>query len=54
MAAATRVLILPGWQNSGAAHWQSRWQALHGFEDSGLSGWPEGLDGLRRLRQGVR
>ncbi len=25
------VLILPGWQNSGAAHWQSRWEALHGF-----------------------
>jgi predicted alpha/beta hydrolase family esterase len=24
------VLILPGWQNSGAAHWQSRWEALHG------------------------
>ena len=25
------VLILPGWQNSGAAHWQSRWEALHGY-----------------------
>ena len=24
------ILILPGWQNSGAAHWQSRWEALHG------------------------
>ncbi len=23
-----RVLLLPGWQNSGAAHWQSRWEAL--------------------------
>lgn len=31
MAAITRVLILPGWQNSGAAHWQSCWQVLHGF-----------------------
>jgi predicted alpha/beta hydrolase family esterase len=24
------VLTLPGWQNSGPAHWQSRWEALHG------------------------
>lgn len=24
------VLLLPGWQNSGAAHWQSRWEALYG------------------------
>ena len=26
----TQVLILPGWQNSGPAHWQSRWEALYG------------------------
>ena len=25
-----RVLILPGWQSSGPAHWQSRWEALFG------------------------
>ena len=25
------VLILPGWQNSGPDHWQSRWEALHGY-----------------------
>jgi predicted alpha/beta hydrolase family esterase len=24
------ILILPGWQNSGPTHWQSRWEALHG------------------------
>ena len=24
------VLILPGWQNSGPVHWQSRWEALYG------------------------
>jgi uncharacterized protein len=23
-------LILPGWQNSGPDHWQSRWETLHG------------------------
>lgn len=27
----TTVLLLPGWQNSGPQHWQSRWEALHGF-----------------------
>ncbi|WP_204314112.1 alpha/beta hydrolase, partial [Klebsiella aerogenes] len=25
-----RVLLLPGWQNSGPDHWQSRWERLHG------------------------
>jgi uncharacterized protein len=24
------VLLLPGWQNSDPAHWQSRWEAVHG------------------------
>lgn len=28
--APMRVLLLPGWQNSGAGHWQSRWQTLLG------------------------
>lgn len=27
---APRILLLPGWQNSDEAHWQSRWEALHG------------------------
>ena len=26
----TTVLTLPGWQGSGSAHWQSRWEVLHG------------------------
>lgn len=25
-----KVLLLPGWQNSGAAHWQSRWELRYG------------------------
>ena len=25
-----RVLVLPGWQSSGPAHWQSRWEARYG------------------------
>lgn len=24
------VLLLPGWQNSGPSHWQSRWEAVYG------------------------
>jgi predicted alpha/beta hydrolase family esterase len=28
--AAFTVLLLPGWQNSDLAHWQSRWETLHG------------------------
>ena len=27
-----RVLLLPGWQDSGAGHWQSLWQELYGYE----------------------
>jgi predicted alpha/beta hydrolase family esterase len=27
---APNILLLPGWQNSGPAHWQSRWEHLHG------------------------
>lgn len=27
----SHVLILPGWQNSGSEHWQSRWEALYGY-----------------------
>ncbi|KHK57965.1 alpha/beta hydrolase [Ralstonia sp. A12] len=30
MRTAPTVLILPGWQNSGPEHWQSRWERLHG------------------------
>ncbi|MEJ8845391.1 RBBP9/YdeN family alpha/beta hydrolase [Variovorax rhizosphaerae] len=24
------IWLLPGWQNSDAPHWQSRWEAMHG------------------------
>lgn len=29
-ASDVRFLLLPGWQNSGPTHWQSRWEVLHG------------------------
>lgn len=45
------VLLLPGWLNSGAAHWQSRWEALHGHhrveQDDWL--WPRRGDWMARL-----
>jgi hypothetical protein len=28
--ASTNILLLPGWQNSGPAHWQSRWEHRYG------------------------
>jgi uncharacterized protein len=50
-ALALRVLLLPGWLNSDAAHWQSRWEALHGHtrveQDDWL--WPRRGDWMARL-----
>ncbi len=46
-----RVLVLPGWQNSGPAHWQSRWEALHGFVrvEQADWDWPRRGDWMARL-----
>ncbi|MDP1900103.1 MAG: alpha/beta hydrolase [Rubrivivax sp.] len=48
-----RVLVLPGWLNSGAAHWQSRWEARHGFERVQQSDWdwPRRGDWMARLEE---
>ena len=45
------VLILPGWQNSGPEHWQSRWEALHGFRRVDQHDWmtPRRGDWIARL-----
>ena len=50
-----RVLILPGWQNSGPGHWQSRWQALHGFERVEQAEWQHPLRGdwMMRLEEAL-
>lgn len=47
------VLILPGWQNSGSAHWQSRWQATHGYERVEQHDWLRPLRGdwIARLEE---
>ena len=50
-ADAPTVLILPGWLNSDASHWQSRWESLHGHrrveQDDWL--WPRRGDWMARL-----
>jgi predicted alpha/beta hydrolase family esterase len=46
-----RVLLLPGWLNSEAAHWQSRWELLHGYtrvEQDDWT-WPRRGDWMARL-----
>jgi predicted alpha/beta hydrolase family esterase len=46
-------LILPGWQNSGPAHWQSRWEALHGMVRVEQHDWMHPLRGdwIARLEE---
>ena len=53
--AAPQVLILPGWQGSGPAHWQSRWEALHGYARVEQHDWqqPRRGDWLARLDETV-
>ena len=49
------VLILPGWLGSEAAHWQSRWQALHGYQRVEQHDWQRPLRGdwTARLEEAV-
>jgi uncharacterized protein len=49
------TLILPGWQNSGPAHWQSRWEALHGYTRVQQHDWQRPLRGdwMAQLEQAV-
>ena len=46
-----RILLLPGWQNSGPDHWQSRWERLHGDErvEQHDWDWPRRGDWMARL-----
>jgi predicted alpha/beta hydrolase family esterase len=48
-----RVLILPGWLNSDAAHWQSRWELLHGDQrvEQDDWQWPKRGDWMARLEE---
>ena len=51
MSEGRRVLSLPGWQNSGPGHWQSRWEALYGDErvEQADWHWPRRGDWMARL-----
>ena len=46
-----RVLLLPGWLNSGPTHWQSRWEELFGHRrvEQGDWIWPKRGDWMARL-----
>jgi predicted alpha/beta hydrolase family esterase len=48
---AIHVLTLPGWQSSGPWHWQSRWEALHGYTRVEQHDWitPKRGDWIARL-----
>jgi predicted alpha/beta hydrolase family esterase len=50
-----QVLILPGWQNSGPAHWQSRWEILHGYKRVEQHDWMQPLRGdwMMQLEEAV-
>lgn len=65
---APRVLLLPGWLDSGPAHWQTRWEIQHANSgatahsagaaghingESGLGDWPAGLARLQALGVGT-
>lgn len=52
---AAQVLILPGWQDSGPLHWQSRWEAIHGYTRVQQHDWLRPLRGdwISRLEEVV-
>ena len=43
--AQAHILTLPGWQNSGPDHWQSRWEALYGDQRVEQHDWVTPLRG---------
>lgn len=49
------MLVLPGWQNSGPLHWQSRWEALYDDVRVQQSDWMHPLRGdwMMRLDEAI-
>lgn len=47
------VLVLPGWQSSGPEHWQSRWEAVYGYQRVEQHDWLRPLRGdwIARLEE---
>ena len=52
---ALHVLVLPGWQNSGPQHWQSRWEARYGDTRVEQNDWMRPLRGdwMMRLDEAI-
>ena len=52
---APRFLLLPGWQDSGPSHWQSRWEQARGFERLQQDDWwwPRRGDWMMRLEEAL-
>ena len=52
-SAVLRVLLLPGWLDSGPTHWQSRWEKAHGHRRVTQSDWlwPKRGDWMARLEE---
>lgn len=52
---ACQVLLLPGWENSGPTHWQSRWEAAHGYVRVQQHDWERPLRGdwIMQLEEAV-
>lgn len=53
---AGHILLLPGWLNSDPVHWQSRWEALHGYTrvDQNDWTWPLRGDWMARLDEVIQ
>ena len=51
----SNVLVLAGWHGSGPQHWQTRWQARHGYRRVDQHDWERPLRGdwLARLEEAV-
>lgn len=47
---AAKVLLLPGWLNSDADHWQSRWEAMYGYQRLEQHDWQRPLRGDWSMR----
>jgi len=49
----SNVLVLPGWQGSGPAHWQSRWEVTYGYRRVEQHDWMQPLRGdwIARLEE---
>jgi len=53
--APLRVLLLPGWLNSGPGHWQSHWEGRPGFQRVQQADWewPRRGDWMAQLEEAV-